>query len=315
ERTRVFRHCDAGTSDRLRLPPCPAWPLREASGAKPMRSVFQFFLKARLGNVTLRLDDLARTARLRLASPRPLFVKAVLLRPLLLRPLGSIFRAALLAVLHALRVEHAAQDVIAHARQVLDAPAADHHHRVLLQVMALTGNVTDDLEAVRQPYLGDLAQRRVRLLRRRRVDARAHAPFLGAGIERGSLVPIGLRLPGLPDQLRNRRHDRLPSQRRKRRKAKRTIRRSGHQVRLPNAEDRVAPIMPSSIVSIADGQCLDALASGARRARTGEVHDLPKTLCRLSRPRRQTSTGKWGGALPFSSRIEMRESKEARAVP
>ena len=40
--------------------------------------------------------------------------------------LGAVFRTALLAVLDALRVEHAAQDVIAHARQVLHAAAADH---------------------------------------------------------------------------------------------------------------------------------------------------------------------------------------------
>src|SRR5215510_15708940 len=54
-----------------------------------------------------------------------------------LRTLGAVFRTALLAVLDALGVEHAAQDVVAHARQVLDAAAADHDHRVLLQVMAL----------------------------------------------------------------------------------------------------------------------------------------------------------------------------------
>src|SRR6188474_990317 len=51
-------------------------------------------------------------------------------------------KTPLLAVFHTLRVEHAAEDVIAHARQILDAAAADHHHRMLLQVMALAGNVT-----------------------------------------------------------------------------------------------------------------------------------------------------------------------------
>src|SRR5512135_2458009 len=50
--------------------------------------------------------------------------------------LGAVLRARLLAVLHALRIERAAHDVVAHARQVLDAAAADQHHRVLLQVMA-----------------------------------------------------------------------------------------------------------------------------------------------------------------------------------
>src|SRR3954471_17713720 len=47
--------------------------------------------------------------------------------------LGAVLGAGLLAVLDALRVERAAHDVVAHARQVLDAAAADQHHGVLLQ--------------------------------------------------------------------------------------------------------------------------------------------------------------------------------------
>src|SRR6478609_8046454 len=93
----------------------------------------------------------------------------------LFRPLGAVLGPALLAVLDALGVEHAAQDVVAHARQILDTAAADHHHRVLLQVVPFAGNVADHLEAVGEAHLGDLAQRRIRLLGRRRVDARADA--------------------------------------------------------------------------------------------------------------------------------------------
>src|ERR1700758_838119 len=105
-----------------------------------------------------------------------------------LRALGAVLRAALLAVLDALRVEHAAQDVIAHAGQVLDAAAADHDDRVLLQVMALARDVTDHLEAVGQAHLGNLAQRRVRLLRGRGVDARADTAFLRRLLQRGHLL-------------------------------------------------------------------------------------------------------------------------------
>src|SRR5437764_324746 len=54
-----------------------------------------------------------------------------------LRPLRSVFRASLLAVLDALRVEDTAQDVVAHAGQVLHATATDHHHRMPLQIVAL----------------------------------------------------------------------------------------------------------------------------------------------------------------------------------
>src|SRR3978361_1141658 len=97
-----------------------------------------------------------------------------------LRTLGAVFRTALLAVLDALGVEHAAQDVVADARQILDAAAADHHHRVLLNVMPPTRNVADDLEAVGQTYLCNLAKRRVRLLRVGRINARANSALLRA---------------------------------------------------------------------------------------------------------------------------------------
>src|SRR5687767_9212457 len=104
-----------------------------------------------------------------------------------LRRLGAVFGATLLAVLHALRVERAAHDVVAHPGQVLHAPAADQHHRVLLEVVALAADVADHLEAVREPHLGDLAQRGVRLLGRRRVDARADPPLLRRAGERRNL--------------------------------------------------------------------------------------------------------------------------------
>src|SRR5690606_28409972 len=69
-------------------------------------------------------------------------------RETLLRTLGAVLRAALLAVLHTLRVEHAADDMVAHTRKILHAAAADHHHGVLLKIMAFAGNVADHLEAV-----------------------------------------------------------------------------------------------------------------------------------------------------------------------
>src|SRR6185312_11024991 len=54
---------------------------------------------------------------------------------LLLRTLGAVERTALLAVLDALGVQHAANDVVANARKILHAAAADQHDAVLLQVM------------------------------------------------------------------------------------------------------------------------------------------------------------------------------------
>src|SRR6195256_4626887 len=95
-----------------------------------------------------------------------------------LRTLRAVLGTALLTVLDALRIEDAAENVVAHARQILDAAAADHDHGVFLKVVAFAGDVTDDFEAIGQAHLGDLTKRRVRLLRGRGVDARANAALL-----------------------------------------------------------------------------------------------------------------------------------------
>src|SRR5215469_11566806 len=95
-----------------------------------------------------------RTSRLTAARRRDM---ALLLAPLL-RPLGAVFGPPLAAVLDALGIERAADDVVAHARQILDAAAADQHHRMFLQVMALAGNVARHLEPVGEAHASDLAQ-------------------------------------------------------------------------------------------------------------------------------------------------------------
>src|SRR6478609_3632886 len=124
----------------------------------------------------------------------------------LFRPLGAVLGPALLTVLHALGIEHAARDVVAHAGQILDAAAADHDHRVLLQIVALTRNVTNDLEPIGKTHLCDLAERRIRLLRRGRIDAGTNAPLLRRLLQRGHGVAPFFRRPRLADQLVDGRH-------------------------------------------------------------------------------------------------------------
>src|SRR2546428_13818307 len=58
-----------------------------------------------------------------------------------LGPLGAVLGARLLALVHTRGVERAADDVVAHARQILHAAAADHHDRVLLQIMPFARDV------------------------------------------------------------------------------------------------------------------------------------------------------------------------------
>src|SRR5262245_36114375 len=74
------------------------------------------------------------------------------LRVGLLRLLCAVLRATLPAILHADGVEGSADDVVADAGQVLHATAANQHDRVLLKVVADTGDVRRDLDAVRQTH-------------------------------------------------------------------------------------------------------------------------------------------------------------------
>src|SRR5690606_9511895 len=128
-----------------------------------------------------------------------------------LGPLGAVFRTALAAVVDAAAIERAAHDVVAHARQILDAAAADQHDRVLLQVVAFAADVARDLEAVRQAHACDLAHGRVRLLRRRRVDARADAALLRRGIQRRYRALRFADRPRFTDELVRCRHSLFPN--------------------------------------------------------------------------------------------------------
>ena len=124
-----------------------------------------------------------------------------------LRTLRAVLRTALLAVLDALGIQHAAQHVITHAGKVAHTPAADQHDAVFLQVVALARDVRNDFAAVGQTDLGDLAQRRVRLLRGRGIDASANAALLRVLLHRRDLALGLLRHATLADQLVDRRHE------------------------------------------------------------------------------------------------------------
>src|SRR5215207_2202432 len=115
--------------------------------------------------------------------------------------LGAVLRAGLLAVRDAGGVERSADDAVPDARQVGGAAATDQHDRVLLEVVPLARDVDGDLLLVRQPDARDLPQRRVRLPRRHRIDARADAALLRRAAERRGLRLSCRRLTALADEL------------------------------------------------------------------------------------------------------------------
>src|SRR6185369_14125432 len=118
--------------------------------------------------------------------------------PLLLRAVAA---PSLLAVLHALGVERAADDLVADAGEVLHPAAADEHDRVLLEVVADTRDVGRHLDAARQAHAGDLAEGGVRLLRGGGVDAGADAAALRGALEGRRLGLRRLVAPAVADQL------------------------------------------------------------------------------------------------------------------
>src|SRR3979409_1475085 len=129
--------------------------------------------------------------------------------------LHAVLRAGLLAVADAGGVERPADHLVAESRQILDAAAAHEHDRVLLQVVALAGDVGADLHAVGEADARHLAQRRVRLLRSDRVHARADPAALGcgdlllpalAGLQARRRDLLGRRLAPLADQWARGRH-------------------------------------------------------------------------------------------------------------
>merc|ERR1712025_468361 len=91
--------------------------------------------------------------------------------------LGAVLGTALATIADASGIQAAAHRVVANAGKVLDTTAADQHHRVLLEVVPFATDVAGHFETVRQAHARNLAQRRVRLLRSRRIDARANPAF------------------------------------------------------------------------------------------------------------------------------------------
>ena len=71
---------------------------------------------------------------------------------------GPVLGPGLLAIRDALRIEHAADDMVAHAGEIAHAAAADQNDRMFLQVMAFARNVGGDFLAICQADACDFAQ-------------------------------------------------------------------------------------------------------------------------------------------------------------
>src|SRR5688572_6776281 len=120
--------------------------------------------------------------------------------------LGAVSGTSLLAIRHTGRVESTPDHLVADTGEVADTTAADEDDRVLLEVVALSGDVGGHLDAGRKTDAAHLPKSRVRLLGCDGVDAGADTPALGSAGEASGLGLLLLRLPALTDKLLDRRH-------------------------------------------------------------------------------------------------------------
>src|SRR5918992_870705 len=128
------------------------------------------------------------------------------LRGILLRFLRSVFGPTLPPFLYADRIERSTNDVITNSRKIFNAASPDQYNRVLLQVMTHPWDVGRHFNPVGESNTGHFAQRRVRLLRRRSIYARANASLLWTTLQCRRGVLALLFLSALANQLTNRRH-------------------------------------------------------------------------------------------------------------
>src|SRR5215467_376097 len=86
---------------------------------------------------------------------------------------GSIPGTSLTTFCHAITVQRATDNMVAHARQIFHAPTTNKYYGVLLQIMPFTRDVCGYLQLIGQPHTCNLTHCRIRLLRR-------HCAHLGA---------------------------------------------------------------------------------------------------------------------------------------
>ena len=80
-----------------------------------------------------------------------------------LRTLGAVLGTTLAAILHTGGIQSTTDDVVTDTGKVFYTAAANHDDGVFLKVVAFTGDVRGDFEAVGETHTGDLTQSRVRL--------------------------------------------------------------------------------------------------------------------------------------------------------
>jgi hypothetical protein len=96
--------------------------------------------------------------------------------------------------------------MVTDAGKVFDTAAANEYDAVFLEVVALVGNVGDDLIAISQAHLGNFADGGIGLLGGAGHDLHADAALKRVASQGGSLGFETGGAPGMPDELIDGRH-------------------------------------------------------------------------------------------------------------
>ena len=102
----------------------------------------------------------------------------------------TVTAARLLSTIHTQRIAATAYDLITNPWKVANTTTTDQNNRVLLKVMAFTGNVNRDFLAIAQPNPRDLTQSGVRLFRSHRPNQQTNTLLLRALLQNRTLCPI-----------------------------------------------------------------------------------------------------------------------------
>src|SRR5260370_6730983 len=123
------------------------------------------------------------------------------------RSLRPVLGGALLAVGNAGCIQRAANHVITNARKILDAAAANQHDRVLLQVVADTGDVRGHFDSIGESHARHFPERRIRLLRSGGVHTGTYTALLRTALKGRTRSLPAWRFPPITDKLIKRWHE------------------------------------------------------------------------------------------------------------
>lgn len=125
-------------------------------------------------------------------------------QPVLL--LRAVTTTRLFSVFNTQRILGTSDDLISHTWQIANTAATDENNRVLLQIVAFTGDVHRNFFAIGKSDAGNLAKGRIRLLRSHRTDLQTNTLFLGASFQDRGLGELAFLLSSLTEKLVNRGH-------------------------------------------------------------------------------------------------------------